>query len=256
MPASGAGSRQRHRTSGTVLRALFVLLADVPVTYAVAAGALREIHMDMVLVIAVGARPQHGRKARAGPRPQILAKVFWHMRIGELDHRAAPELDGADVQCVGLAVLGELRSRNPVAPAAIIRGVIVDALERAMEGARGRRYVVAHPLHDCFGKGATKDRGRRDSDAALARQYDSFEPHQIAGPAFPGALDGGYRGSQSKVVRQSPPAVGGRLRFDRRCGLRRGYTRGRAWPRQWRDLPKCHVARRYQNGENREQLRR
>src|SRR6516225_8151664 len=175
MPASGAGSRQRHRTSGTVLRALFVLLADVPVTYAVTAGALREVHMDMVLVIAIGARPQHGRKARAGPCPQILTKILWHIRIGELDHRAAPQPDGADVQRIGLAVLGELGSHDPIASAAIIRGVIVDALERAIERARGRHYVIAYPLHDRLGKSATKGRGRRDRDAALVRQYDRFE---------------------------------------------------------------------------------
>src|SRR5262249_55699098 len=83
-----------------------------------------------------------------------------------------------------------------------------------------------------------------------------FEPHQIPGPAFPGPLDGGYRGSESEILRQAPPAVGGRPRFDRLRGLRRGYARGRARPRQWYDLPKRRLARRYQNDGNREQLRR
>ena len=153
--------------------------------------------MDVILVISVRARAQHRGKARAGACSQILANVLRHVRVGELDHCAAGKPDGADVERVGLAMLGQLCSRDPVTAAAIVRGIIVDALERAIERASGRHQVLAHPLHDRLGKSAANDRGRHYRDPVLVWQHHRFEPHQIIRAAFAGPSIAGMDGASA-----------------------------------------------------------
>src|SRR5262249_20165625 len=112
--------------------------------------------MNVVLVIAVGAGAEHRRKAHASAFPHALAKSFVSRRTGQLDDAAAGELDRAYVERVGFAVLGEFRTDDAVAAAAIIGCVVVDALERSPESAHRRRQVLAHPLHDGLGETAAK----------------------------------------------------------------------------------------------------
>src|SRR5215510_4192063 len=55
------GRRQRHGMG----RGLLLRIANVPLAHAMAAGALGEIHMHVILVIAVGTGTEHGGEARA-----------------------------------------------------------------------------------------------------------------------------------------------------------------------------------------------
>src|SRR6516164_371597 len=80
--------------------------------------------MDVVLVIAVRTRTEHGAETGAGIFPQTLAKILGHSRVGQLDDCAVGELERADVERVGLAVLGEPRSDDPVAAAAKLQRTI------------------------------------------------------------------------------------------------------------------------------------
>src|SRR5262249_59058513 len=118
------------------------------------AGALSQVHMNVVLVIAVGAGAEHGREAGASAFPHALAKIFVRRRIGQLDDATAGELDRAYVERIGFAVLGEFCADDAVAAAAIIGCVVVDALERSPESAHRRPQLLPHPLHDSLGETA------------------------------------------------------------------------------------------------------
>src|SRR5262249_59472479 len=106
--------------SRAVRRKLLARVADVPFAYAVAAPALGQIHVHVVLVVTVGTRAEHGGEARAGQLPQVLAEPFVDLRVGQPHDRAVGEFYRAHVERVGLAVLREPGADDPVAPAAII----------------------------------------------------------------------------------------------------------------------------------------
>ena len=82
--------------------------------------------MHVVLVVAVGARTEDRREARARALAKVEAKVFADLRIGEPNEGAIGELHQTDIERIGLAVLGELRADNPIAAPAIIGGVVVE----------------------------------------------------------------------------------------------------------------------------------
>jgi hypothetical protein len=105
----------------------------------VAAGALGEIHMDMILMVPVGAGAEHGGEPGASVLAQAFAKVLGDVGIGQLHHRAVCELERADIDGVGLAMLGKFRADDAIAAAALIRVEVIDALECASEGAHGGR---------------------------------------------------------------------------------------------------------------------
>ena len=126
--------------------------------------------MHVILVIAVGAGPEHGGKPGAGALAQPLAQVLGDVRIGQPHHLAVGEPERTHVERIALAVLGKLGAEDPIATAAIIGRVIVEALERRAELAHRRRHVLAHPLRDDLRKGAAQDRGRRHGDAGPVGQ--------------------------------------------------------------------------------------
>ena len=170
--------RVRHRH-----RRLVAFLANVPLAHPVAAAALDQVHVHVVLVVAVGARTQHGGEARAGRLLQALANVLGDARAGQLDELAVGELERAHVERIRLAMLGELRADHPVAPAAIVGRVVVDALELRAERTNGRRHVLAHPARDGLRETAAHDGGRRHGDPRLVGENDGLEPHHVLGAA-------------------------------------------------------------------------
>src|SRR5712691_7747516 len=87
--------RQRHMFAG---RKLHARLAHVPLAHTVAAAALGEIHVNVVLVVAVGAGAEHGGEARTGRLAQAFTKLFGHLGICQSHQRAVDELDRAHVE--------------------------------------------------------------------------------------------------------------------------------------------------------------
>ena len=53
-----------------------------------------------------------------------------------------------DVECIGLAVLAELRTGNVVAPAAIVGGIVFDAAQWRAERLNSLCDVITHPPYD------------------------------------------------------------------------------------------------------------
>src|SRR2546430_17579888 len=95
------------------------------------AGALGQVHMNVVLVIAGGAGAEHGREARTSTFPHALAKTFVRRRVGQLDDTTAGDLDRADVKRVGFAVLGEFCADDAISATAGLAAGGVDAPRRA-----------------------------------------------------------------------------------------------------------------------------
>ena len=89
--------------------------------------------MHVVLVIAVGARTKDRGEARAGALAQAETKILADLRIGQPHDGAVGKLHRSDVDGICLAVLGELCADDPIAAAAIIGGVVVEAPERRAE---------------------------------------------------------------------------------------------------------------------------
>src|SRR5262245_38377030 len=121
-------------------RGLLLRIANVPLAHAMATGAFGEIHMHVILVIAVGAGAEHGGEAPAGGLAQAKAIILRYLRIGRLNHGAVGKLEGAHIERIALAVLRELRADHPVTAAAIIGVVVVEAPERRSECTYGRRH--------------------------------------------------------------------------------------------------------------------
>ena len=82
--------------------------------------------MNMIGVIGIGARPEHGHEAAAGRSANPFAKVFRHHLIGQIEHAAVTQSDRGDVQRIAFAVLGELSAFDAVAGAAVVSIVVGD----------------------------------------------------------------------------------------------------------------------------------
>jgi hypothetical protein len=108
------------------------------------------------------------------------------VRIGQLYHCAADELEGADVERVRSAVLGKPRADDAIAAAAIISREVIDAPESSANGAHGGRYILAYPMRDGLGKTAAEYRRRRHRHPCLIDEPYRLEPYHIAYVAFAG----------------------------------------------------------------------
>src|SRR5215471_13498136 len=89
---SGTRSRQWHVLLRG-LRARWRRIANIPLAQLVAVVTLGQIDVDMAFVVAVGARPEHGHKARASALAQTIAKFVRDLRVGRAEHRAIRELE-------------------------------------------------------------------------------------------------------------------------------------------------------------------
>ncbi len=174
-------------------------------------------------------------KRRAGGLAQLLAQVLGHQRIGQLHQLAVGEPERAHVERIALAVLGELGADDPVAPAAIVGRIIVEALERRAERAHRRRHILAHPMHDRLGEAAAQRRRRRHGDAGLVGQAARLR-------AAPRRRSRIRRFRRAAAARLPPPASVSRRRQADSGAISSGFGTclgravaglGRSWPRQW-----------------------
>src|SRR5690348_4644104 len=94
---------------------------------------LHQVEMDVLLMIAVRAWPEHRDKARAYRMQHGLAGLARHGTVGERDRAAVGELEGAHVEGIGAAVLGQMRAGDAIETAAFIRIIIVERSDLAAE---------------------------------------------------------------------------------------------------------------------------
>lgn len=78
--------------------------------------------MDMMLVVTVGTRSQHGRESGAGGFPQEFAQPAIGTSVGQLQSSAIREDEGGHIERLAAGVLAELAPRLTVAGAAFERG--------------------------------------------------------------------------------------------------------------------------------------
>jgi hypothetical protein len=154
-------------------------LTYVPLADAISAATFEQVDMDMVFMGTIRARPEDGRKLPASALSQAFAKAAGNLRIREHHHLSVGKPERVDIECIGLAVLGEFRTGNPVAAAAIKGGEILDGLEGGAKLKRSGRRLFAHPIDDGLGHGAAKNSCGRDCYPASVRQDDGFELHYI-----------------------------------------------------------------------------
>ena len=151
-----------------------------------------------------------------------------------LHQLAVGEPERAHVEGVALAVLGEPGADDPIAPAAIVGGIVVDAAQR-------RRRADAPPAP---GPGAPTARSASakvqctiaggDSVTRVAiRQHHRLEPHRVVDAAFAGPDQRRHR-RRNRQIGGEPQPAGGRGRRLLDVGHVRGL-RGRSLrrPRPW-----------------------
>ena len=128
---NGCVRNDRPRTgngTGTLAISAGGRLAHLPLANAVTATALGQIEMDVALVMAVGAGAEHGgeavrRRCRASPR----ATPCRRSRRSSPMRRPSARCEGAHVDGVALAVFAELGADDPIAAAAFVVIVVLDA---------------------------------------------------------------------------------------------------------------------------------
>ena len=148
--------------------------------------------MDVIVVIDVGARRQHGVELLAGRALHVAQKalLFRHALPAVL-HRDAPavgEREGGDVERVAEGVLGNMRARIAVHAAAGIGGDLLDLDHaRAEPALRRRLHGIGEPAiqrrDDRTGQRRRRlhrDRTDRVDGIALRRS----EPRQGCAPAL------------------------------------------------------------------------
>ena len=86
-------------------------------------------------MVAVRSRTEHGVEADAGARAQALAPLLGDVHVRQFDHLAVGELETAQVERIGAAVLAQRGAADAILAAAFI-GVVV--LEDAHLRAEGR----------------------------------------------------------------------------------------------------------------------
>ena len=143
-------------------------IEHVPLADPVPAPALGEIDMDMLLVMAVRARPEHGREARAGVLAQSLADILGHLPVGPLHELAVGEPHAADIERIGIAMLAGARGRRHCCGRGNRRRRNCRCARTGRTGlGEGRRDVVAHPMRHRFRHRAAHGRRRRHAITRL-----------------------------------------------------------------------------------------
>src|SRR5262249_11037862 len=115
----GARNRQERRE-------LRQRLPDLPLAEAGAAPPPGAVRGHVILVIPVGARPQHRGEPGAYRGMEFLAQLPRGSPVGERHELAIAELDAAHVERIGAAMLGQLCADDAIAATAIERVEIVD----------------------------------------------------------------------------------------------------------------------------------
>src|SRR5262245_39615594 len=186
--------------------------------------------MDMVVVITVGAGPQHCRKAVTGGIPQVIAKLLRNGIISGFDLAPARYDKGADIDGIALAVLAEFGVGDAIATAAFVRTEGFDAAQRVQLHTKMTGSLVADPGSKRFRHRAAENGGRPDLDTFSARQQDRLQPDHVAATAVAGTeeprqqLDrGDFRQSLIAIAQRACDILGietGACRFGKGVGLR------------------------------------
>lgn len=86
----------------------------VRLTPAVAARALEEIDVDVILMKAIRAGPQHGRELADACLRGFFAKIIWNVRIRQFQYSAIGQSKQAYIQRVSLAMHETFPSGAPL----------------------------------------------------------------------------------------------------------------------------------------------
>jgi hypothetical protein len=84
------------------------------------ARTLLQIHVNMILVIAIRARAEHCREALTCVPSHPLAKVSGDMRVGQANTPSVSQPDQADIDGVRFAMLAELGADDIIAAATML----------------------------------------------------------------------------------------------------------------------------------------
>ena len=200
--------------------------AHVPFANLVIVAALFEIEMDVLLVIAVGAGAEHGRKSRAGAGTDGFAPILVDMSTSvRPSSRPSASLKSRTSSASARPCSLTLRGVHVVAAAAVVGSEIVEPAQRRQVFQR-RRDVLAHPIGDRLRHRAAQYRRRRHRDFAPIGQDDRVHLHGIVGAAIARPDQDGQR-LEFRDLRQAHLA-GRRLRRRRvRAACRFPETRHR-----------------------------
>src|SRR6266545_1340145 len=133
------GARWRKRDVLAII-GLYRRIEHLPLAHRkTTARALLQIHVNMVLVVAVRARAEHCREALTRIPSHPLAKVPCDMLVGQTNTPSVSQPYQADIDGVRFAMLAELGADNVVAATTMIRGIVIDPAQRRAERERGGR---------------------------------------------------------------------------------------------------------------------
>jgi hypothetical protein len=197
---------QRHAFLGSCPGGLLPGLRNIPLADTVSAAAFRKINMNVVLVIAIRARPQHGGESRAQAFPQVFPKVFWNTPVCELQHLSVREPQGMQINRIGLSVLGNLGAGLTIAITAVERAQTCDGLQGTTKLPDSRSRVFAYPACDSLGHRTADDGRWVDGNTPPVGQNDGLEANHIGSFAFSGSLDGRQRRCDGPLGGQTQPA--------------------------------------------------
>src|SRR5882672_7543673 len=114
------GARRRKRDLLAVI-GLYRRIEHLPLAHRkTTARALLQVHVNMILVIAIRARTEHSGEALTRVPSHPLAKVSCDMRVGQTNTPSVSQPDQADIESVRFAVLAELCADDIVAAPTMI----------------------------------------------------------------------------------------------------------------------------------------
>src|SRR6201999_149053 len=221
--------------------------AHVPLTNAIAVAALEQIEVDVLLVVAVGARTEHRGETAAGALVQIVAQVLGNVDVGQGDEGPVRQREAAHIDGIGLAVLTDFAVDLAVAAAAF---EVVGALDTGERGSRhgdARRGLIAQPRSKLLRHRTLQQRRGLHLDALVAVEQHRIDLYEVAATARVGAdqtrhwFDDGDRfeariaigelGGNGRGVEIRTSGLAERMWLAPHRRRRRHYCR--PWTRQW-----------------------
>jgi hypothetical protein len=213
-------------------RRRFGRIEHIPLANPVLGAPLHQIEMNMAFVIGIRAVAQHRRKTCARTVPQFLAQGLVDAGIVQFDHSTVRKLQRAHIECVGAAMLADLRTGDAIARTAVERIEIFDPPQQGAGSSDRWCHVIGDPLCHGLGHRAAQGCRRREGDAMPVRQEHGIDLDDIGCHALPRTRDGrrwleGDQLGQPQLARRA----GG---F--RCGGLLAWDNRRSFARQWNSL--------------------
>ena len=101
-------------------------LTHIPLANTRTVSSLKNVEMNVVAVVAVGARSKHCGKAMTGRIPQCLTERLRNGFIGKLYATISSEDQGTDIDSVALAMFAKFGIQHIVTAAAFVRTIGLD----------------------------------------------------------------------------------------------------------------------------------